>query len=208
MKEDIRDRILMNGLPLMAERGFNGVGIKDIVAAAGVPKGSFYYYFDSKDAFSVAAVQAYAAEGAFMRAKFLSDQTQPPLDRIKAYFEALVDLFAAKSFREGCFLGAMGTETADHSEGVREALDSSFRLWREDIARTLQEAAAAGDIPIEIDPQDLADLLINGWEGALIRMKVEKRAAPLHQFLRVFWRMVQMPMPLRPEIEPRSDDIG
>lgn len=184
-----KDALIDAGLNAMTRRGFNGVGLNDIVKAADVPKGSFYYYFESKDAFGAAAVRSYGEAGAAKRREILTEDA-PPISRLRRYFDMLRVDFSELEHTEGCFLGAMGSEMADQSEAVRKALKEQFNGWRSSFVSILNEAKAAGDIGEEVSVEPLADYIIHAWEGALIRMKIEKSSKPLDDFIETTFEQI------------------
>lgn len=177
-----RDLLIETGVSLMAERGYTAVGVKDITSSADVPKGSFYYYFDSKEAFAGEVVARYASQEGVPLTELIKGDG-PALKRLRLYFEHARDRFVEDGLAKGCLLGAMASEMGDHSPAIRNSLTASFASWRNAFATVLREAASEGDLQTEIDTLQLADTLIDGWEGAIIRMKAEKSAAPLDRYI-------------------------
>ena len=158
--------------------GFNSTGVADIVAAAGVPKGSFYYYFDSKEAFACTVVDRWAARNTARRqALFVANRSMPPLRRLRALGEG--------GHVGGCLLGNLSAEIADHSETVRGRLRAAFAEWQTMLRDLLVEAQARGDLRAGLEPGALAAYLVDGWEGALLRMKAEKTDRPLRLFITI-----------------------
>lgn len=182
---DKKERILERGMEIMFRQGYNGTGVQDIVNAAGVPKGSFYNYFDSKESFVVEGVTR-AAKQAYARAdSLLSDTSIPPLQRVVRYFEQGVACQVEAGFAGGCLVGNLCQEMADVSESLRSRIDSLMCGQVELIRRCLVEAKERGDIPTDKNPDDIAEFVFYAWEGALIRMKAAKTKEPLDAFLRV-----------------------
>src|SRR6201988_2423488 len=110
-RPNIREDIVQAGLKRLAEKGFNAVGVQDITDAAGVPKGSFYNHFDSKEALGVEIVERYGANQP--RRETLGLPTVPPLQRLRRHFERINGLFADSHFTRNCILGGFSSELAN-----------------------------------------------------------------------------------------------
>lgn len=188
-RTDIRERLLTSGLEALHKRGFNATGVQDITDAAKVPKGSFYNHFESKDALGVEVVERYAAKGAGRREP-LMEGSGPPLTRLRTYFKALNQLGPATGFSRGCLLGNFGTELSAQSPAIRAALEAAFDDWTKAIAQVIAEAQKAGDVSRDIPAETLANFLLNAWEGAVMRSKVQKNPAALDAFLSVTFNKI------------------
>lgn len=182
-KEDIRNELIESGLKLFARSGYAATGVKDVVDETKVPKGSFYYYFDSKEAFTEEVVRQYSARNVEERTRLLTDPSMSPLKRLRTYFERAIELNAARDYSGGCLVGNLAQEVSDHSEAMRTGLRDALRRWQGAIEDVLVEAAKQGEIPPRLDPATTAAFLLNGWQGALLRMKAEKSAKPMELFL-------------------------
>jgi TetR/AcrR family transcriptional regulator, transcriptional repressor for nem operon len=183
-RHSVREQIVAAGLDTLHRRGFNATSVQDITTAAGVPKGSFYNHFESKETLGAEAVLRYL-EGSRARLAVLRDTKLPPVSRLRAYFEDLGQSFERSRYSRGCLLGNFGAELSDQSPLIRERVARAFASWSEIIAKVIAEAQAAGAVSTHFPPETLAGFVINGWEGALLRAKVDKSRAPLDQFLAV-----------------------
>ena len=188
-KTDVRERLLTSALDALHKNGFNATGVQDITDAAKVPKGSFYNHFDSKDALGVEVVGHYVAKGAERR-QALVDGPGAPLARLKAYFKALNQLGPASGFSRGCLLGNFSAELASQSPEIRQALAGALADWTKDIARVVAEAQQAGDIGRDVPAATLAAFLLNAWEGAVLRSRVDRSAVPLDAFMSVAFNKI------------------
>jgi TetR/AcrR family transcriptional regulator, transcriptional repressor for nem operon len=166
-----REEIVEAALDRFHAHGFHATGVKDITDAAGVPKGSFYNHFDSKEALAVVALERY---GAGRRLEDLADPATPPLARLRAHFEFLQSEFEAYELTRGCMLANFGAEAADHSPEIRTGVDVGFRAWAAAIAGTLSEAREAGSVRTDLDPERTAIFLLSAWEGTLIVARVQQ----------------------------------
>lgn len=188
-KTNVRERVLAAAFDALHENGFNATGVQDITDAARVPKGSFYNHFESKDALGVEVVGLYVAKGAERRQALVAGPGAP-LARLKAYFKSLNQLGPANGFTRGCLLGNFSAELASQSPGIRQALAAALADWTKDIARVVAEAQEAGDVGRDVPAATLAAFLLNAWEGAVLRSRVDRSSAPLDAFMKVAFNKI------------------
>lgn len=184
---DTRNLIIQTGADLIGTKGFGATGINGILTVAGVPKGSFYHYFSSKNDFGLAIIDTFAEEYDEKLDRILNDRSRPCVDRLRAYFDAGFDNMTSCDCTRGCLIGNLGQELAGQNEMFRVRLDKVFSAWEKRFEHCIAEAQAAGDIGPGIDPSDAASILLSGWEGAILRSKVVKSTDPMERFVRVFF---------------------
>jgi TetR/AcrR family transcriptional repressor of nem operon len=177
-----REDIVQAGLKCLVEKGFNAVGVQDITDAAGVPKGSFYNHFESKEALGVEIVERYGANQT--RREILTDPAVPPLQRLRRHFDRISALFADSHFTRNCILGGFSAELANQSEPIRESLRKVYGQWTKDIEVAIHEAQAKGEIASKTKASDLAAFLLDAYEGALLRARVERSRKPFDRFMK------------------------
>ena len=188
LKPNTHDRIFDAALKLLAEKGFNGCSVQDITSAAGVPKGSFYNHFESKEALGAAIVEFYGARGT-MR-EVLADRSLAPLERLKRYFGGLNELMVGRDFERGCLIGNFSAELPDQSPLIRRQLAQVYGRWSAIIEANIAEGQADLSIGRDVDARSLAGFLLNAWEGATLRAKVERSRAPFDAFMEVTFRKI------------------
>jgi len=181
---ETRSRLLEKGGELISSLGFNATGVQEITAAAGVPKGSFYNYFESKEAFALAILTEYCESMTAAYGPILDERDTPPLVRIARYFEGLAGFHQRRQYAAGCLIGNMALEVTPSSDLVRAKLTAIYRDLTAALADCLREAQARGDLATTKDPGRLADALIDTFEGAVMRAKVERSRAPFDSFER------------------------
>ncbi|HWD06362.1 MAG TPA: TetR/AcrR family transcriptional regulator [Amycolatopsis sp.] len=186
-----RARLLRKGVEILTEKGFSAVGVEEILAAAGVPKGSFYYYFDSKDAFGLALIDEYAAYFARKLDRWFENQDRAPLDRFRDFVADARAGMERFGFRRGCLVGNLGQEMGVLPASFRDRLTAVFEDWEERTARFLRAAQETGELAADADCTDLARFFWIGWEGAVLRAKLERRPDPLDAFADRFLAMIQ-----------------
>jgi TetR/AcrR family transcriptional regulator, transcriptional repressor for nem operon len=178
-----RDHLIDVGLELMRKHGYGATGVQEILDAAGVPKGSFYHHFGSKEEFTAAVLERYVELEAAHCSEVLGNTRQMPLRRLRRYFEDLVRTAGQAAPIQGCLLGRLSLETAGASALLQACLSSNFTGWQATIACVIQEAAEKGDLPSSARPEALAGFLLNSWEGALLRSQADRSDKPLKDFL-------------------------
>lgn len=182
--------MLSTGLRMLHASGYHACGVQDIVAAADVPKGSFYTHFDSKERFGAEVLGRYWEDRAGKALAILSDEARPPLDRLKAYFADKTSLRVGGSFDKGCLIGNFAAEMSGESRLVRDRLAGVFAAWTRMLAGCIREAQAAGQVRALVDPDDTAAFLIDAFEGAVLRSKVDRDAAALLRFERMVFSQI------------------
>lgn len=185
-----RELLLDAGWEVLADRGYNHAGLDTIVQAAGVPKGSFYYYFTSKEEFGLAVLERFAERVAAELGAYLDDPSVRPLERLRRLSLALLDCLESRGCRRGCLVGNLCQEMSDQSEAFRLKLDGIFRDWSGRYAACLRMAQEAGELSPELDAEALGEFWLMGWQGALLRAKAARSTAPLRTFLDVMFGMV------------------
>ncbi|MCW3065585.1 MAG: transcription regulator protein [Solirubrobacterales bacterium] len=182
--EKSRTALVEHGTQLMLRSGYAGIGLAELLQEAGVPKGSFYNHFDSKEAFGVELVRLYYAEHDRLLAALLTQTDPRPLERLRSYFDLLLERAVdASPQARGCLLGMLALEMAGSSEPLRASVSDAFRRWQARLAELLRQAQVAGELAPEQDPQPLAALLLDAWEGALMRARASRDLESLRNSL-------------------------
>ncbi|HWK69832.1 MAG TPA: TetR family transcriptional regulator C-terminal domain-containing protein [Burkholderiaceae bacterium] len=180
---EILQRLLTDGGRLVHEVGFHASGVQDIAAAAKIPKGSFYSYFDSKESFASAILQEYWTDIENRLVPVLYDASIEPLIRIKRFFSLLVDEHAANNFTIGCLIGNLSLELANNSDGVRSTLTHILGKWEAAIAACIKEASSNAGSSKRRDAHQLAAIMIDSFEGATLRSKIERNGNAFQRFI-------------------------
>jgi TetR/AcrR family transcriptional repressor of nem operon len=186
-KQETKQSLLEVGTRYLLEHGYYHSGLNDILRAADVPKGSFYYYFDSKEDFGLQTLEFFDQDNNTALRRFLDDEEFPPLKRLRHYFEYNIDRLAALDCRQGCLIGNFGQELSDQNEVIRLKVDELLAQWSASIADCLLQAQQQNQLDATLDVRELADFCLNGWQGAILRMKVVKDTAPLTTFIHFFF---------------------
>jgi TetR/AcrR family transcriptional repressor of nem operon len=189
-KPSFREDILAAGLQVMLRSGYEGASVRDICAAAGAPHGSFTNHFRSKEAFAEEVLDRYFAHTKGLVKEALNDKSLTPRQRLKRYLDIISGVLADDKWNRGCLIGDFSLETTSQSELLRVRLEAIFQEWRAPFASCIAEAQAADEIDSAFDPVDLAEFLLASWEGAILRMKVERGPAALDRFKNIVFQTI------------------
>jgi TetR/AcrR family transcriptional regulator, transcriptional repressor for nem operon len=174
---------------VMFRSGYTGATVRDICAAAGAPHGSFTNHFRSKEAFAKEVLDRYFANLRGYVKSALGDKSRTPRERLKRYLDLIGGVLADDNWNRGCLIGDFSLESSQ-SKLLRRRLEEIFQEWRAPFASCIREAQAIGEIDSTFDPMDLAEFLLASWEGAILRMKVERSPAALERFKNIVFRTV------------------
>ena len=189
-RTDTRNALVWCGTELLTERGFQITGIEEVLKRVGVPKGSFYYYFKSKDDFGHAVIDNYEAYYAKKMDRIFGDLSQSPLQRLLTFTVNAKKGMVKFDFKRGCLIGNLGQELGALDEQFRERLEGVLISWERRVSDCLSEAIAIGELAQEQDPQALSRFFWVGWEGAILRSKLMKSLEPIDQFTSIFFKAV------------------
>ena len=175
-------RLIDVGLPMLLKHGYNDLGVQALLAATSLPKGSFYHHFRDKEDFALQVLDIYMAQVHAGLDDCLSDHTRPPLARIRAFFESTRQSYSDEGYM-GCLIGGLGQELSGISELFRHKIEECFSAIATRMADCLEEARQDGEIPSDCDVRQMADLLVDCWEGAALRSRLRKNPDSLNAML-------------------------
>ena len=178
---DAKARIVQAAFQLFHEDGYNGTSIQDIVNAAGLPKGTFYNHFKSKELLALEILKQYSS---LIHSTLSADSQVSPLRRLRDHFECLAGAYRSAKFQKGCMIGNLTAEMAATSV-IRKALLTHTRRWSDDIATLLEEAVRWKELPKTTDSRQLSKYLLDFFQGATLRSKLERSGEPIDTFLSV-----------------------
>lgn len=181
-KPSVKHKIIQAGLKVMFRKGYHGAGVRDVVGEAGVPQGSFTNHFKSKEGFASEVLDFYFETIRERIAESLLDKSLAPRERLKRYLDIITDRLAADGFKRGCLIGDFSLEIVQESEVLRQHLIRIYSEWLSPFADCIAEAQRLGEIDRTFPPMELAEFLLASWEGAILRMKLERSERPLQRF--------------------------
>jgi len=174
----------------MFQAGYQGATVRDICVAAGAPHGSFINHFGSKEAFAAEVLDRYFENLKGVVREALENTSLTPRLRLKRYLDIISGILEDVAWNRGCLIGDFSLQTTSESELLRLRLEAIFQEWRAPFASCIAEAQTIGEIDRMFDPMDLAEFLLASWEGAILRMKVERAPAALDRFKNIVFQTI------------------
>ncbi|MGQ0709194.1 MAG: acrylate utilization transcriptional regulator AcuR [Rhodoferax sp.] len=190
-RQDTRTLLVRAGVAVLTEKGYSAVGIDEVLRCVQVPKGSFYHCFDSKEAFGQALIAAYADYFARKLDRWFLDTGTAPLARLRNFIRDAQEGMARHGFRRGCLVGNLGQEMGALPESFRTQLQQVFLDWQSRTAACLSEAQHAQEIAAHHDCAALAHFFWIGWEGAVLRAKLDRSPRPLETYAEGFFELLR-----------------
>ncbi len=189
-KSKTKELLLQTGAGIILKKGFNATGIQKILKAADVPKGSFYFYFSSKEEFGLALIDHYAHEYIRKIDIKLKNKCLPPIIRLKNFFSAYAAECEEGGFTGGNLLGNLAQELGDTHESFRKKLRYIYSIIINKFADCLGEAQKNGLLQKSLDPKETAEFMVCAWEGTLMQVKMVKNMKPLNHFNRYMFLLL------------------
>jgi TetR/AcrR family transcriptional repressor of nem operon len=180
-KANVKEQIVTTSLNLLHSKGFNATSVQDITDAAGVPKGSFYNHFTSKEALGLEVLDRYTGAVAEL-ASVLRDTSLPPLARLEQYFERLIAGNISTDFNCGCLMGNFSTELSQQIPAMRSAVQQAFAASSAAMAAVIAQGQQDGSIRNPLPAAELAAFINDAWQGSVLRAKADHHIAPLQRF--------------------------
>lgn len=185
-----QEALLRSGIELLTEKGFNGTGLDEILKRVNVPKGSFYHYFENKEAFGCAVIDNYSDYFVKKLKGHLVNSRLPALEALYSFMEDAMQGMERFDYKRGCLIGNMAQELGSSNEKYRVKLESVFRIWQKLIANCLNQAKQEGTLSMNADSDQLANFFWIGWEGAVMHSKLTQNKQPMELFAEQFFALL------------------
>lgn len=199
MTHSTKQRLIEAGLRMLLQHGYNDLGIQALLDATSTPKGSFYHHFKDKEDFALQVIDAYMVQVHQVLDLTLSDSKVPPLARVRGFFEAVQQSYKGEGYM-GCLLGGLGQELSGVSEVFRKRIEDCFSTIAKHLAKCLDEARRRGELPHDSDARQMANLLVDCWEGAALRSRLRRSPASLNAMLDFYFGSVATSAPTKRRI--------
>jgi TetR/AcrR family transcriptional repressor of nem operon len=173
-KVETRQSILDTAQQLVARKGFTAVGLNEVLAESGVPKGSFYYYFSSKNAFGEAMLKSYFDAYLTTMDRIFAESDKSSAERLMGYWDHFHATQRVDDCQGRCLVVKLGTEVADLSELMRIALKEGTTAIVDRVEHMIVSGVADGSLSVEADPRIAAEALYDAWLGASVMAKVHR----------------------------------
>lgn len=189
MKRNTKEKIIKAAFEIIHKKGFNNTGIQEILASAGVPKGSFYFYFQNKDDLGLQLID-YFLDSFISMADEMLHSDHSPLTQLRLLFGQFSNSCEQAGFQGGCLVGNMAQESGGLNDIFYTKLDRSFRVLQEKIGEFLKKAVAANELPETTNVPETAGFLISSLEGVLLQMKAVQNIEPYKIFDKIIFDKV------------------
>lgn len=184
--EDTRDALLRAGVAWLTQYGFSGTGLEPLLRSVHIPKGSFYHYFNSKEAFGLAVLAHYRQYFERKLAQHLENDQLPPFSRLRSFMADARTGMEKYAYERGCLVGNLEQEASHLSASMRQALLETYQSWQQQVANCLELAQQQGLLAQDADTDALAHVFWVGWEGAVARARLTQSSGPLVHFERFY----------------------
>ena len=189
---DTRQHILDIAKPIILDKGFTAVGLNQLLAAAAVPKGSFYHYFKSKETFGEALLDSYFENYEARLSALLQANGTSGAARLMTYWQGWLETQCGDDIEAKCLAVKLGSEVSDLSEPMRLALQRGTDLVVARLAACIEEGRADGSLPRSLDAADSALTLYNLWLGATVMTKIRRDRSALEAAMRLTLQLLQL----------------
>lgn len=187
LKHELKaDFLLEKGIEILWSKGYNATSVNDIVKAADIPKGSFYFYFDSKEDFTVKAIEKYFDENCILITEILENVDLSPKQRLFALYDFRSNMIKDElNCKMGCLASNLGNEMSEHNEKIRQVIIDKEQSILETITNIIKEAQDLGEIKSKMKASDLAAFIEDAGKGAMVSMKEMQSAYPIDNFIKM-----------------------
>lgn len=189
-KSEIKELILQEGAKIIHLKGFHNTGINEILGSAGVPKGSFYFYFKNKEDFGLQLIDYLSHHFSSQAQKHLQSPEKLYLKKMISFFDEYQVFFEEQGCKMGCPIGNLALEMGDLNENFRKRLDEVMESMKCSVFKFLKGAQDNKEISHDLDISEVSDFILNSWEGALLRMKVKGNISPLQNFMKTLFESI------------------
>ena len=175
------EHILDVGRSLIGAQGFTALGLTQLLKVADIPKGSFYHYFASKEAFGCSLLQQYLAEYSQQLDAILNEEGKPARARLMGYFSLWCSNQTSEESKNHCLIVKLAAEVSDISDDMRTILDQGTQMITDHLMRAIEAGHQDGSIPTSVPAAQTAAALYQLWLGASLITKIKRQGAPLQE---------------------------
>ncbi|WP_346828106.1 TetR/AcrR family transcriptional regulator [Serratia inhibens] len=192
---DTREHLLATGETLSLRLGFTGMGLSELLTTAGVPKGSFYHYFRSKEAFGEGMLQRYFEHYDIEMQRLFSDDKSDARHQLLSYYAQAISFHCRSECHNACLAVKLSAEVSDLSEPMRHALETGTARVIGHLQDAIERGIREGSLSIAMSPAATAETLYSLWLGASLRAKIRRSVAPLTSALESIELLLRPPQP-------------
>ncbi|WP_299213340.1 TetR/AcrR family transcriptional regulator [uncultured Aquimarina sp.] len=185
-----KEEILEVGYQVIRKNGYHHVGINQILKEAGIPKGSFYNFFESKEDFAKQVIQYYGEGNRSWLKGIFQESIETPINTLKSFYKLLIDYNEEDNFCSGCLINNMGNETGRLYDVLAKETKEQFDQWLDLIADVVRKGQEAGEITDRFSPTEISNYLHSGFYGTFFKMKVERSREDMDTWLAMTFEFI------------------
>jgi len=186
-----KEAIIKVGTELFRKKGYHKVGINEILKAGGIPKGSFYHFFEGKEDFARQTLVHYGDRSLERIRSYLRNPALSPLERLKSFYRWMIEANVRDGLDAGCLVNNLSIELAGMNPEIGRISDEQFMRWMDEITRCVAEGQEAGEITTDFGPLRIAEFLHAGSYGAFARMKATRSKQYLEDWYAMSFAFIQ-----------------
>jgi TetR/AcrR family transcriptional repressor of nem operon len=179
------ENVLEMGHEIIRQKGYNKTGVQEIINVCGIPKGSFYNFFKSKEDFGIKALNYYTEKQYKIVKKYLTNKKIKPINRLKKLYNLMTDINKEEKFTYGCLIGNMTQEMSGISDGIITEANKDLKMISDLISDCIIEGQRSGEIRDDFSAKDLAVYVQNNFYGAQLKAKAEKDINSFNVFMKM-----------------------
>ena len=190
MKQDTKHKIIETGARIIHHKGYHHTGIQEVLTAAGVPKGSFYFYFKNKEDFGLHVIDFFNQMYLGMIDPILKNEALTAIEQLEGIFDFYISLFKELDFQCGCPIGNLSQEMGDLNPVFSDKLTQSVEVMAAVYRDLLEKAVSSGQADDRINTSQAAEFIVTSWHEALIKMKINRSIDPLKLHKRFILKLI------------------
>ncbi len=191
MKKYSKKEILDKGGELFRQRGYHNTGINEILKTCGIPKGSFYNFFESKEDFGVQVLDDYGETQYNFIKETLKNNDLTPLAKLKYLYQDFITTLGNENCQYGCLVGNITQELAGINNSFSSATSKQFHRITSLINSVILEGQEQGEIINEFNTEELSEYIHGSFFGAITRAKAERNTNPLTLWLKITFNFLK-----------------
>lgn len=185
MAKHNKEAIIAKGIELIRKNGYHGTGVQQVLKACHIPKGSFYHFFESKQDFALQAIEKYASETVDTLKLILINKGLTGEQKLRRFFTDQLNFYKEQNYEMTCLMSIVSFEVGSVNPVLSKKISQKFDAIKALVAEIVKEGQEANEINRSLSAKQIADYLIDGFNGALITMKYEQSARGIEQFLTI-----------------------
>ncbi|WP_046756004.1 TetR/AcrR family transcriptional regulator [Kordia jejudonensis] len=183
--------ILNVGYDIFRKNGYHNVGINQILKECGIPKGSFYNFFKSKEDFAQQVINQYGLSNQKWMEDFFKESKLTPIESLKYFYSTVMNMNEEDNYAGGCLINNMSMEVGRNNDNLGSEANQQFIGWLNVLASIIKKGQQLGEITTEYTSLELAEYLHAGFYGTLSRTKVTRSRVYMDIWLDITFNFIK-----------------